>query len=126
MKRALPRSALLAVAATAVFPLSYTLDSTCGIRAIPLSWPTNCSLSFRCAGESSLGRHTLEARGSRQKVVPVTYLRRMFAIPATESQMAVGLGLSLVMMSLMLWGLLWQSEIIVYQRTVIKFLFNYH
>jgi hypothetical protein len=68
----------------------------------------------------------LEARGSRQKVVPVTYLRRMFAIPATESQMAVGLGLSLVMMSLMLWGLLWQSEIIVYQRTVIKFLFNYH
>jgi hypothetical protein len=56
----------------------------------------------------------------------VTYLRRLFAIPATESQMAVALGLSLVMMALMLWGLLWQSEIIAYQRTVIKFMFNYH
>jgi hypothetical protein len=62
----------------------------------------------------------------RQKDSLMTYLRRMMAIPATESQMAVGLGLSLVMMSLMLWGLLWQSEIITYQRTVIKFLFNYH
>jgi hypothetical protein len=56
----------------------------------------------------------------------VTYLRRLLSIPATESQMAVALGLSLVMMSLLLWGLLWQSEIIVYQRTIIKFLFNYH
>jgi hypothetical protein len=64
--------------------------------------------------------------GSRQKEAHVTYLRRIFSIPATESQMALALGLSLVMMSLMLWGLLWQSEIISYQRTVIKFLFNYH
>ena len=56
----------------------------------------------------------------------MTYLRRLFTIPASESQMAVALGLSLVMMALMLWGLLWQSEIIAYQRGVIKFLFNYH
>jgi hypothetical protein len=72
------------------------------------------------------GRQAWEARMLRQKDRLMTYMRRVMAIPATESQMAVALGLSLVMMSLLLWGLLWQSEIIIYQRTVIKFLFNYH
>jgi hypothetical protein len=56
----------------------------------------------------------------------MTYLRRALSIPANESQMAVALGLSLVVMSLLLWGIIWQSQIISFQRQVIKFLFNYH
>jgi hypothetical protein len=55
----------------------------------------------------------------------IKQLRRMMTIPATESQMAVALGLSLVMMALLLCGVVWQSEVITYQRTIIKFLWNY-
>jgi hypothetical protein len=50
----------------------------------------------------------------------------MMTIPATVSQMAVALGLSLVMMAVLLWGVVWQSEVISYQRGIIKFLWNYH
>ncbi len=55
----------------------------------------------------------------------MSYLRRMMTIPATESQMALALGLSVLMMAVLLCGLIWQSQIINYQRQVIHFLWNY-
>ncbi len=51
-------------------------------------------------------------------------LRRLTA-PATESQMAVALGISALAMALMLWAILWQSDIIAYQRDVIRWLWSF-
>jgi len=51
-------------------------------------------------------------------------LLRRLNIPATESQMAVALGLCAVMMSLMLWVILWQSDVIAYQQDVIRWMWK--
>jgi hypothetical protein len=47
-------------------------------------------------------------------------------IPATESQLSVALALSVLVMSLLLWGIVWQSDIISKQRDVIRWLFSLH
>jgi hypothetical protein len=47
-------------------------------------------------------------------------------IPATESQLSVALALSVLVMSLLLWGLVWQSDIIAKQRDIIRWLFSVH
>lgn len=47
-------------------------------------------------------------------------LLRRLAVPATESQMAVALSFAAVMMALMLWAILWQSDVIAHQREVIR------
>lgn len=49
---------------------------------------------------------------------------RRFAIPATESQMALVLGLSAVLMSLLLWMIIWQSDVITYQRDLIRWMWT--
>ena len=49
---------------------------------------------------------------------------RRLSIPASESQMAVALCLCAVMMSLMLWVILWQSDVIVYQQDVIRWMWK--
>ncbi len=54
----------------------------------------------------------------------MTLLRRL-SIPASESQMAVALGLCAVAMSLMLWMILWQSDIIAYQRDLIRWMWSW-
>lgn len=51
---------------------------------------------------------------------------RRLNVPATESQIAVALGLAAFMMSLMLWAIIWQSNIIVYQRELIRSLWTTH
>ena len=51
-------------------------------------------------------------------------LLRRLSIPASESQMAVALCLCAVMMSLMLWAILWQSDVITYQQDVIRWMWN--
>ena len=51
-------------------------------------------------------------------------LLHRLAAPATESQMAVALGVSALAMALMLWAILWQSDIIAYQRDVIRWLWS--
>jgi len=51
-------------------------------------------------------------------------LLRRLNIPASESQMAVALGLCAVMMSLMLWVILWQSDVIAYQQDVIRWMWK--
>ncbi len=52
-------------------------------------------------------------------------LFRRLAVPATESQMAVALGISAVAMSLMLWAILWQSDVISYQRDIIRWMWSW-
>ncbi len=54
----------------------------------------------------------------------MTLLRRL-SVPASESQMAVALSVCAVAMSLMLWMILWQSDIIVYQRDVIRWMWSW-
>ena len=52
-------------------------------------------------------------------------LFRRLSVPATESQLAVALSLSAVIMALMLWAILWQSDVISYQRDVIRWMWSW-
>jgi len=47
-------------------------------------------------------------------------------IPASESQLSIALGLSVLVMSGLLWGLLWQANIIAQQREAIRYLWSLH
>jgi hypothetical protein len=47
-------------------------------------------------------------------------LIRRFAVPASESQLALTLAISLVMMAALLAGLLWQGNIIKFQQDLIR------
>ena len=49
-------------------------------------------------------------------------LIRKLRVPASESQMALLLALNSVIMSLLLWIILWQSRVIADQRDVIQWL----
>ena len=51
-------------------------------------------------------------------------LVRRLAIPATESQMAVIVSVSLVIMAVLLCAVLWQSNVIAYQRDIIYWLWQ--
>ena len=53
-------------------------------------------------------------------------LIRRLSIPASESQLSVALALSVLVMSGLLWGIIWQGEIIARQREVIRWLFSLH
>jgi hypothetical protein len=63
-----------------------------------------------------------------------SYMRGNFMIraarhltkPASQSHLAMALVVSAVAMGLMLWGIIWQSNIIVYQRDVIRSLLAAH
>ncbi len=52
-------------------------------------------------------------------------LMQRLTVPATESQMALALGVSAVVMSLMLWMILWQSDVISYQRDLIRWMWSW-
>ena len=45
---------------------------------------------------------------------------RQLSVPASESHLGMALSLAAVTMGLMLWAILWQSNVIVYQRDVIR------
>lgn len=47
-------------------------------------------------------------------------------VPASESQLSLALALSVLAMSGLLWGLLWQSNIIAQQRESIRYLLSLH
>jgi hypothetical protein len=51
---------------------------------------------------------------------------RRWSIPATESQLSVALALSVLVMSGLLWGILWQANIIAQQREAIRWLWSLH
>ena len=50
-------------------------------------------------------------------------LRRL-SVPAAESHLAMALALAAATMALMLWAILWQSNIILYQRDIIRWMWN--
>ena len=47
-------------------------------------------------------------------------LMRRLEVPASESHLTVALVLSIIIMSLLLWGVMWQSGIIGYQQELIR------
>jgi hypothetical protein len=47
-------------------------------------------------------------------------------VPASESQLSLALALSVLVMSGLLWALLWQSNIITQQREAIRYLWSLH
>jgi uncharacterized membrane protein len=47
-------------------------------------------------------------------------------VPASESQLSLALALSVLVMSGLLWAVLWQSNIIVQQREAIRYLWSLH
>jgi hypothetical protein len=51
-------------------------------------------------------------------------LIRRLSVPASESQLGLGLGMAAVAMALMLWAIIWQSNVITYQRTLIQWLWS--
>ena len=40
--------------------------------------------------------------------------------PATESHMGIALAVAAVTLAMMLWAIIWQTDIIVYQRNLIR------
>lgn len=52
-------------------------------------------------------------------------MMRRLAAPASESQLAMVLAVSLVVMGLLLIALLWESNVIAYQRELIRSMWNW-
>ena len=50
-------------------------------------------------------------------------IRRLNAEPS-DSQFGLALGLAALVMGLMLWAILWQANIITYQRDIIKWMWS--
>jgi len=50
---------------------------------------------------------------------------RTLRLPASETQVTLALVVSLVIMSLLLCGLVWQSNLIAYQRELIRWMWNW-
>jgi hypothetical protein len=51
-------------------------------------------------------------------------LLRRLAVPASESHLAMALALCMLVISMLLCGLVWQSGIIDYQRELIRLLWD--
>jgi hypothetical protein len=66
----------------------------------------------------------LRKRGAARQEEDYMWLLRRLTVPASESQMAVALGFSALLMSLMLWIIMWQSDVISYQRDVIRWMWT--
>ena len=52
-------------------------------------------------------------------------IMRRLAVPVSENQMAMVLAASLVVMGLLLIALLWESNVIAYQRDLIRSMWNW-
>jgi hypothetical protein len=63
-------------------------------------------------------------RVRRRRVLGMRVLLRRLAVPANDSQLGLALGLSLILMALLLCGVLWQSNIILFQRDLIRDLWS--
>ncbi len=59
-----------------------------------------------------------------RREISVNRFLRILSVPAAESQLALALVLAAVMLSLMLCAILWQSDIIVHQRDIIRWLWT--
>ena len=49
---------------------------------------------------------------------------RRLSEPATDSHLSMALGMAAVTLALMLWAIIWQANIIDYQRDLIRALFT--
>jgi hypothetical protein len=49
---------------------------------------------------------------------------RRLSVPVSESSLSIAVALAAVAMSLMLWAILWQSDVISYQRDLIRWLWS--
>jgi hypothetical protein len=58
--------------------------------------------------------------------ITVRALLAKLKVPASESQLSLALGLSVLVMSGLLWAILWQSNIISQQREAIRYLWSLH
>lgn len=56
---------------------------------------------------------------SHQEPMHLRFLRRL-NVPATESQLALTLAVSLVFLAVLLLGLIWQANVIAIQREIIR------
>ena len=102
--------------------------------ATPCNGPAIAVLEAASAGNLPSGARNLGTCGwqkdvlghacARQEDKDMWLLRRL-AVPANESQMAVALAISVVGMSLMLWAIIWQSDVIAYQRDIIHWLWSW-
>jgi len=45
---------------------------------------------------------------------------RRLSEPATESHMGIALAVAAVTLALMLWAIIWQADVIIYQRNLIR------
>ncbi len=45
---------------------------------------------------------------------------RRLSEPATESHMGIALAVAAVTLALLLWAIIWQADIIIYQRNLIR------
>lgn len=59
---------------------------------------------------------------STRRTTTMSWLIQRLRVPASESQMGLVLGFCLVFMSLMLWVILWQSQVISQQAELIRWL----
>lgn len=51
-------------------------------------------------------------------------VRQFLAVSASESHLAIALSFSALIMSLMLWAILWQTSVIEHQRDIIRLLWT--
>ena len=51
-------------------------------------------------------------------------LIRRLSVPATESHLGLGLAVAAVALALMLWAIVWQSNVIAYQRDLIQWMWS--
>jgi len=49
---------------------------------------------------------------------------RRLSVPAGESHLEMALAVAAVALGLMLWAIIWQSNVIVYQREIIRWMWN--
>ena len=63
-----------------------------------------------------------QARVHKEK--PVIQMIRRMNVTATESLVGLALGTSAVVMGLLLWAIVWQSNVIAYQRDIIKWMWS--
>lgn len=69
-----------------------------------------------------VGQACRQARVHKEKHV-IQMIRRM-NVTATESLVGLALGASAVVMGLLLWAIVWQSNVIAYQRDIIKWMWS--
>jgi hypothetical protein len=49
---------------------------------------------------------------------------RRLSVPVDESHLGVALAVAAVVMGLMLWAIIWQSDLIIHQRDLIRWLWT--